>query len=71
MGLEILNYIRKPKNKSSLKLWNKYVKIMKEHNCEDMFIDIFSKIEFIFGRGQAVSECLFVLNKENYINLNN
>ena len=47
--------------------WNEYVGVMKEHNCEDMFIDIFSKILFIFGRGQAVSECLYALDEENYI----
>ena len=48
-------------------LWNKYIKLMKEHNCDEMFIDIISKIRFISGRGQAVSECLFVLDKDNYI----
>ena len=67
MSLEILHYIYRGKWNHYPNLWNKYVKIMKDHNCEDMFIDIFSKIEFIFGRGQAVSECLFVLDKENYI----
>lgn len=66
-ALEIVNFIRKGKQKKEPKKWNEYVKIMKKNNCEDMFIDIFSKIEFIFGRGQAVSECLFVLNKGNYI----
>lgn len=65
-ALEIVNFIRKGKQKREPKKWNKYVKVMKDHNCEDMFIDIFSKIEFIFGRGQAVSECLFVLDKNNY-----
>jgi len=67
MSLEILNYIYRNKWNNYPNLWDKYVKIMKEHNCEDLFIGIFSKIEFIFGRGQAVSECLFVLDKENYI----
>lgn len=66
--LEIFNFIRKGRPKKDPKEWNKYVSIMKKHNCEDMFIDIFSKILFIFGRGQAVSECLFVLDEENYIN---
>lgn len=70
MALEILNYIYRNKWNNYPNLWDKYVKIMKEHNCEDIFIDIFSKIEFIFGRGQAVSECLFVLDKENYIECN-
>ena len=30
-------------------------------------IEIFSKIKFIFGRGQAVSECLFAMDKNNYV----
>ncbi len=67
MSLEILNYIYRNKWNSYPNLWDKYVKIMKEHNCEDIFIEIFSKIEFIFGRGQAVSECLFVLDEKNYV----
>ena len=65
-ALEIVNFIRKGKQRKESKMWNEYVKIMKKKNCEDMFIDIFSKIKFIFGRGQAVSECLFVLDKNNY-----
>ncbi len=66
-ALEIVNFIRKGLPKKDTGKWNDYVEIMKNHNCEDMFIDIFSKILFIFGRGQAVSECLFVLDKANYL----
>lgn len=66
-ALEIVNFIRKGRQEKEPKKWNEYVKLMKKNNCEDLFIDIFSKIKFIFGRGQAVSECLFVLDKENYI----
>ncbi len=47
--------------------WEQYIKIMKNNKCEEMFIDVFSKILFIFGRGQAVSDCLYVLDKNNYI----
>lgn len=68
VALEILNFIRKGRPKKDPEKWDEYVGIMKEHNCEDMFINIFSKILFIFGRGQAVSECLFALDEENYIN---
>ena len=39
---------------------------MIEHGCDDMFIDVLSKILYIFGRGQAVSECLFALDERNY-----
>ena len=65
-ALEITNFIRKGKAKKEPTKWDEYVKVMKKCNCEDMFIDIFSKILFIFGRGQAVSECLYVLDKDNY-----
>lgn len=67
MALEIFNFIRKGRAKKDPTKWDEYVGIMKEHNCEDMFIDIFSKILFIFGRGQAVSECLFALDENNYV----
>lgn len=67
MALEIFNFIRKGRPKEEPKKWDEYVSIMKEHNCDDMFIDIFSKILFIFGRGQAVSECLFALDENNYM----
>ena len=66
MALEITNFIRKSKTLRFPDKWNEYVKVMEEHDCEDIFIEIFSKISFIFGRGQAVSECLFVLDKSNY-----
>ncbi len=66
IALEIFNFIRKGRAKKNPTKWDEYVSIMKEHNCEEMFIDIFSKILFIFGRGQAVSECLFSLEEENY-----
>lgn len=67
VSLEMFNFIRKGRAKKDPEKWNEYVGVMKEHNCEDMFIDIFSKILFIFGRGQAVSECLYALDEENYI----
>ncbi len=66
IALEIVAFISLGKKKKEPNKWDEYVKVMKEHNCDDMFIDIFSKILFIFGRGQAISECLYVLDKDNY-----
>ena len=34
-----------------------------------MTIDILSKILFIFGRGQAVSECLYAQDEMNYYDM--
>lgn len=69
--LEIIRILCKGCINKSKYGWDKYVKIMNDHNCDDIFIDILSKILFIFGRGQAVSECLFVLDENNYINKSN
>lgn len=66
IALEITIFISLGKIKKEPNKWNKYVKVMKRYNCEDLFIEIFSKILFILGRGQTVSECLYVLNKDNY-----
>ena len=66
-AIEITNFISYGFYKKLPEKWEEYVKLMKDNGCEDMFIDIFSKILFIFGRGQAVSECLYVLDKTNYI----
>ena len=56
----------KARTSSSNELWQNYVNIMKEYDCDNMFINIVSKVLYIFGRGQAVSECLYVLDKNNY-----
>ncbi len=66
IALEITMFISLGKMKKEPIKWNEYVKVMKKYNCEDLFIEIFSKILFIFGKGQAVSECLYVLDKDNY-----
>jgi len=66
ISIEIINFIRKGKQQKSLVDWNKYIEIMKQNNCDDLFIEIISKIKFIYGRGHAVSECLFVLDNNNY-----
>ena len=55
------------KDKKDTKLWEHYVKIMMEYQCEKRFIDILSKTLFLSGRGQAVSECLYALDEKNYL----
>ncbi len=66
IALDIVKFLHHVRNSRSNRLWNKYVTIMKKHNCEESFIEIISKILYISGRGQAVSECLFALDKSNY-----
>lgn len=65
-ALNIIKYLRTGRNNISNELWKKYMSIMKEHNCSEMIIEILSKIYYIFGRGQAISECLFALDEKNY-----
>lgn len=67
IAIDIINYLLRGYKRVSSYVWQKYEKIMKENKCDDMFIQILSKILFIFGRGQAVSECLFVLDEDNYL----
>lgn len=68
MAIEITNFIRRGKQFRDKEKWMKYVELMKKYNCDDLYIDIFSKIKFIFGRGQAISECLFAIDEKNYMN---
>ena len=65
-AIEIINIIRKGQQQFKQDKWREYIDLMLSHNCEEMYIDIFSKIKYIFSRGQAISECLFALNKDNY-----
>ena len=65
-AIDIVKQMSKVRTSSSNELWQKYVDIMKEHNCGDMFINIISKVLYIFGRGQAVSECLYAFDETNY-----
>ena len=65
-AIDIVKQMSKARTSSSNELWQKYVGIMKEHNCDEMFIGIISKVLYIFGRGQAVSECLYALDETNY-----
>lgn len=66
VAIDIVKQMSKARTSKSNELWQKYVDIMKEYNCDDMFINILSKVLYIFGRGQAVSECLYALDETNY-----
>ena len=66
IAIDIVKQLSKSSTNKSNELWQRYINIMKEHNCDDMFIDILSKLLYISGRGQAVSECLFALDEANY-----
>ena len=66
VAIEIVKQLSKSRINRSNELWQKYLNIMKEHNCDDMFINVLSKMLYIFGRGQAISECLFALDEVNY-----
>ena len=66
VAIDIVKQMSKARTSKSNKLWQKYVDIMKERDCDDMFINILSKVLYIFGRGQAVSECLYALDETNY-----
>lgn len=67
IALDIVKSLHQVRNNNSSKLWNKYITIMKKHNCEETFIEIISNILYLSSRGQAVSECLFVLDNDNYL----
>ena len=66
IAINIVKQMSKARTSSSNELWQRYVDVMKEHNCDDMFISTISKVLYIFGRGQAVSECLYALDEANY-----
>lgn len=66
VAIDIVKQLSKSRTSKSNELWQRYVDIMIEHGCDDVFIDVLSKILYIFGRGQAVSECLFAIDESNY-----
>lgn len=47
--------------------WSNYVKAMRNNNCEDEFINFISNVRCLKFRGEIVGECLFVLDKFNYL----
>ena len=63
--IEIYNFITKAiKNESK---WNEYVTLMEEHKCSDECINMFKNAKFKLGKGEIINECLFNLDKGNYI----
>ena len=68
IAIDIIRTLKQHLGNSSY-VWNEYVKIMKEHNCDDTFIKILNKLIAVYGRGEAISECLFVLDENNYLEL--
>lgn len=66
-ALDIYHFIRKALPTKDLTKWQEYVNLMKLYKCEDIFIDIFSKILFISGKGEALSECLAIKDKDSIL----
>ncbi len=65
MALKITNFISVGMQVEDIKVWDKYARIMREENCEEMFIKILSKILYASYRGQAVSE--YLINRSDYV----
>lgn len=66
-ALEILNFVNIMHISYYSNIWDNYVEIMKSYKCDDIFIEIIENVDYLSSRGQAVSECLFTLDIENYI----
>lgn len=66
ISVDIIKLICKSRNNESSCLWKRYVDIMKNHNCDDLFIDVISRVLYIHGKGQAISECIYALDSDNY-----
>ena len=66
LAIDIIKFICRNNDKTSY-VWKEYLKVMKNNNCEETFIDTITKLMYIHGRGQAISECLYVLSQNNYI----
>ena len=66
LAFKITHFIGTGKAQRNPEKWKTYVKVLQHSHCEEMFIDIFSKISFLFWRGEAVSECLYVCDETHY-----
>ena len=66
VAIDIVKQLSKSRTSKSNELWQRYVDIMIEHDCDDVFMDVLSKILYISGRGQAESECIFAIDESNY-----
>lgn len=61
---EIINLVRNGMFENSL--GKMYKDILLKHNCSLEFIGILEKIIYITNRGEGISKCLYVLDKNNY-----
>lgn len=59
-AIDIVKYIytHSSNKKRNSSVWNNYVKLMKDKGCTDTYIEVFTTIDYIFGRGQAISQIL-------------
>ncbi len=69
VAIDIIKIICRHNAKTSY-IWKEYLKIMKDNSCEEVFIKVITNLISIHGRGEAISECLFVLDKNNYLGIN-
>ena len=69
LAVEITTFIRK--GKASIENfqdeWEDYKDVLLKNNCEKWFIDVCSKIYYLFGRGQIISELLYENNERRTI----
>ena len=65
LAIDIIKIICRHNDKTSY-IWKEYLKIMEDNGCEEIFIKVITNLISIHGRGEAISECLFVLDKDNY-----
>lgn len=68
LAVDIIKIICRHNDKTSY-IWKEYLKIMRDNGCEEIFINVIIKLLSINGRGEAISECLFILDKNNYIDI--
>ncbi len=66
-AIEITNFISSGKYQGDfLEEWLEYRKIMDKHHCDSWFYKICSEIRWLPSRGRSISDCLYVLDKNNY-----
>lgn len=64
-AFEILNFVNRKHITYSSNIWDNYLDIMKSHKCDNIFIKIIKNVKYLSFRGQAVSECLLILDMDN------
>lgn len=65
LALEITTFIRKGLSKMYPEKWENYAEIMKQNNCDNMTIEIFSRVDYLINRGTIVRELLFISDNIN------